>query len=81
MRDDARNLLDRLGAGGFDYREFAGRFPDREPWPLFVVLLGDGSLRGPPAPLLPDGPADAAGGQDAREMQRRLAELAAAGAL
>lgn len=44
MRADANNLLERLGRQDFAYREFADRFAELEPWPLFEALLKDRRL-------------------------------------
>jgi hypothetical protein len=46
MRNDAQNLLSKLGRKDFRYREFSDAFADMELWPIFEALLIDERIVG-----------------------------------
>jgi hypothetical protein len=78
MREDAQNLLDRLGASGLTYREFPDRYADFAYWPLFAAIAADPEVRAriDAAEALPP-----EGIGDARAMQQYLATLSESGSL
>ncbi|MET0374177.1 MAG: hypothetical protein ABW128_07965 [Rhizorhabdus sp.] len=41
MRQDAKDLLERLNRRDFNYQQFADPFADMELWPIFEALLTD----------------------------------------
>ncbi len=53
MRQDARNLLERLNNAGFRYKEFPDSFADMELWPIFEAILRDEQVVGTQASTLP----------------------------
>jgi hypothetical protein len=76
MREDAKNLLDRLGASALDYRDFPNRFAEYEYWPLFGAMLADPDVRerlGATTEIARPGT------QDARAIQQHLFALSQAG--
>jgi len=46
MRQDARNLLERLSRKDFKYQQFADPYADMELWPIFQALLTDERVTG-----------------------------------
>ncbi len=78
MREDAKNLLDRLGASELTYREFPGRYADFAFWPLFSERAANPGVR---ARLDAAEETRPAGIGDARAMQNYLATLVEAGRL
>lgn len=46
MRQDAKNLLERLSKKEFRYQEFDDTFADLDLWPLFEALLTDARVVG-----------------------------------
>ena len=78
MRQDARNLLDRLGASELAYHEFPDRYVDFEPWPLFARMLANPEIRARIETLYLIAPP---GSHDARAIQQHLLALVEAGEL